>query len=155
MQPMRRRALLAVAALLAQPAGAWAQTGFSDAIGVLASERSLAEQGAAFVKGHAPDDIDAHALYAQAKAAFDGLIEQLLADVAQGDDPQVTADFRAQVFKSHSARVKNKCARNIAQARGKLSIIRRSFSNIHPAVYSRRRNCSFNRNIYFRRAARI
>lgn len=94
---MHRRTLLAFGAVMVGGTPAKAQDNFSRAIGVFASERSLAEQDASFLKAYAPEDIDARALYARAKAAFDGLIEQLLADLAQGHDPAVSDLFRAQV----------------------------------------------------------
>jgi hypothetical protein len=65
---------------------------FSEAAGVLA-QRSYAEGGAALVKRYAASDIEARRLYAEAKAAFDGLIEQLLIDLAQDRNPQVSPDF--------------------------------------------------------------
>lgn len=70
---------------------------FSDAVGTLRQERSDAESRAALIKRYAPDDVDVRALYAQAKAAFDGLIEQLLADLAQNRDPQLSAVFRERL----------------------------------------------------------
>jgi hypothetical protein len=107
---MLRRTFLLAGSVLAHEvwagwARAWAQESFSAAIGVLASERSLAEQGAAFLKAYAPDDIDGRALYAQAKAAFDGLIEQLLADLAQARDPQISDGFRTQVQRAVERRL--------------------------------------------------
>src|SRR6516162_6868081 len=51
---------------------------FSEAIGLLSQERSYAESGAAIVKRYAPNDIETRRLYADAKGAFDSLIEQLL-----------------------------------------------------------------------------
>jgi hypothetical protein len=77
----------------------------AEAIGVLSHERGLAEQGASFLRGHAPDDVEGRALYAQAKAAFDGLIDQLLADLAQGRDPQTTPELRAQVERAVEQRL--------------------------------------------------
>lgn len=88
---MRRRAWLALALLL--PWAAVAEPSFSDAIDALAQERSYAEFGAGILKVYADDDIDGRRLYAQAKAAFDGLIEQLLADLAQDRDPSLTPAF--------------------------------------------------------------
>jgi hypothetical protein len=61
---------------------------------MLGQERSYAEGGAALLKRYAPDDIEGRAGYAQAKAAFDGLIEQLLADLAQNQDPALSPAFR-------------------------------------------------------------
>jgi hypothetical protein len=89
--------------LAAIAAGAWATTaaaqepGLSEAIGRLAQERSQAEEVAALLKKFESGDMDGRALYAQAKAAFDGLIEQLLTDLAQGRDPKVSPAFRASL----------------------------------------------------------
>jgi hypothetical protein len=70
---------------------------FSEAVGALAQERSSAESGGGLLKRYAPEDVESHALYAQAKAAFDGLIEQLLADLAQNRDPQISGAFRERL----------------------------------------------------------
>jgi hypothetical protein len=89
---MRRRAWLTLALLLP-----WAAVGeestFSEAIDTLSHERSYAEFGAGILKAYAADDFDGRRLYAQAKAAFDGLIEQLLADLAQDRDPTLSPAF--------------------------------------------------------------
>src|SRR5258708_20192265 len=66
---------------------------FSEAIGLLSQERSYAEGGAALVKQYAPNDIEARRLYADAKGAFDGLIEQLLAGFAENTDPLLSPAF--------------------------------------------------------------
>lgn len=95
---MRRRAVLAVAAGSAWAWAALAEApGFSNSIRVLGEQRSQSEQLAGLLKRYAPDDIEARALYARAKAAFDGLIEQLLADLAQGRSPEVSDAFRASL----------------------------------------------------------
>ena len=70
---------------------------FSEAIGLLSQERSYAESGAAIVKRYAPNDIEARRLYADAKGAFDSLIEQLLADLAQNRDPNLSGTFRERL----------------------------------------------------------
>jgi hypothetical protein len=74
-----------------------AEPTFSEAIGLLSQERTYAESGAAIVKQYAPNDIEARRLYADAKGAFDGLIEQLLADLAQNNDPELSAAFRERI----------------------------------------------------------
>jgi hypothetical protein len=63
----------------------------------LSQERSYAESGAAIVKRYAPNDIEARKLYADAKGAFDSLIEQLLADLAQNRDPALSEVFRQRL----------------------------------------------------------
>jgi hypothetical protein len=74
-----------------------AEPTFSEAVGLLSQERSYAESGAALVKHYAPDDIEARRLYADAKGAFDSLIEQLLADLAQNHDPGLSSVFRERL----------------------------------------------------------
>jgi hypothetical protein len=78
---------------------------FSEAIGALGEERSTAESGAALLKRYAPQDIESRALSAQAKASFDGLIEQLLADLAQNRDPQISQAFRERLEIAATKRV--------------------------------------------------
>ena len=70
---------------------------FSEAVGLLGQERSYAESGAAIVKHYAPNDIETRRLYADAKGAFDSLIEQLLADLAQNRDPGLSEVFRQRL----------------------------------------------------------
>jgi len=76
---------------------ALAEPTFSEAIGLLSQERSYAEGGAALVKQYAPNDTEARRLYADAKGAFDSLIEQLLADLAQNRDPNLSGTFRERL----------------------------------------------------------
>jgi hypothetical protein len=78
---------------------------FSEAIGTLGQERSYAEFGAATLKSYAPTDIDGRQLYAEAKAAFDGLIDQLLADLAQNSDPTLSPTFRDRLDVAVNKRV--------------------------------------------------
>ncbi len=82
-----------------------AEPSFSEAVGLLSQERSYAESGAALVKQYAPGDIEARRLYADAKGAFDGLIEQLLADLAQNNDPELSAAFRERIDAAAMKRV--------------------------------------------------
>jgi hypothetical protein len=74
-----------------------AEPTFSEAIGLLSQERTYAEGGVALVKQYVPNDIEARRLYADAKGAFDGLIEQLLADLAQNRDPSLSGAFRERL----------------------------------------------------------
>jgi hypothetical protein len=74
-----------------------AEPTFSEAVGLLSQERSYAESGVAIVKRYAPNDIEARRLYADAKGAFDSLIEQLLADLAQNHDPGLSEVFRQRL----------------------------------------------------------
>src|SRR5262245_62036916 len=74
-----------------------AEPTFSEAVGLLSQERSYAESGVAIAKRYAPNDIEARRLYADAKGAFDSLIEQLLADLAQNRDPGLSEVFRQRL----------------------------------------------------------
>jgi hypothetical protein len=94
---MRRRTMLAAIAAMAWTAAVAQEPQLAEAIGRLAQERSQAEEAAALLKKFEPGDVDGRALYAQAKAAFDGLIEQLLADLAQGRDPKASPAFQASL----------------------------------------------------------
>lgn len=85
--------------LLAQqtePALTW-----RDAVKVLAEERTFAESGAGLLKTYAKDDqaalIEGQKLYAGAKARFDGLIEQLLLDLAEDRNPEESPDMKVVV----------------------------------------------------------
>jgi len=81
---------------------------FAEAIGTLGTfrgERSYAEDGAATLKALAPGEIEGRQLYAQAKAAFDGLIEQLLADLAQNRDPKLSPVFNERLEAAVNKRV--------------------------------------------------
>ena len=70
---------------------------FSDAVGVLAHEKSAAEQYAVIFSAVAKDDTKQYlrgfTLYADAKAEFDGLIAELRLDLESGQDPANSAKF--------------------------------------------------------------
>ena len=91
------RMLLATNILTLSYVNAWAQLSFSEAIGTMGSERTLAEDGASLLKRYASDDFEGRSLYAKAKAASDELIEQLLADLAQRRDPKLSESLRAKI----------------------------------------------------------
>src|SRR5438128_2356655 len=69
----------------------------SEAIYVFAREKSAAAQTAVMLKENATNDPSKLSrgiqLYADAKAAFDGLIDQLEHDLQGPDSPQVSATF--------------------------------------------------------------
>ena len=90
------------------------KAGFAEAVGVLAEERGRAELGASLLKRYAPEDIEGRALYAQAKAAFDGLIERLLAELAQGHEPRASAELRARL--DHAAERRLAFSRRVDEA---------------------------------------
>lgn len=96
----RRRFLLGLTAgLLVGAAPAIAQSRLSQAVGQLGEERSHAESGVAFLKRDVTDQAklgEGQRLYTDAKAAFDGLIETLLAELAQGRDPHVGPGFQTK-----------------------------------------------------------
>jgi hypothetical protein len=77
----------------------------AEAVGTFGQERTFAEDGAATLKALAPQDFEGRQLYAQAKAAFDGLIEQLLADLAQNRDPNLSPVFRERLEAAVNKRV--------------------------------------------------
>ena len=90
------------------------KAGFAESVGVLAEERGLAEHGASLLKRYAPEDMEGRALYAQAKAAFDGLIERLLADLAQGHEPRASAELRTRL--DHAAERRLAFSRRVDEA---------------------------------------
>ena len=63
----------------------------------LAEEKTLGEQGASLLNQYAKDNqalyVQGIMLYAQAKAKFDGLIEQLKADLVDGRRPDKSPGF--------------------------------------------------------------
>jgi len=69
-----------------------APTTLSEAIRVLERERSAAEAYAVMLDTHGKKDVTRYVqgirLYAEAKAEFDGLIEQLKFDIGEGRDPK-------------------------------------------------------------------
>lgn len=70
----------------------------SEAVGLLAEERTFAESGAALLKQHAAADrravIQGQRLYAEAKAAADGAIERLLVVLALSREQEATDNLR-------------------------------------------------------------
>jgi hypothetical protein len=90
---------MAVAGILvsAQAADNPAQPTASDAVRVLAREKSAAEQYAVVLGTIGKKDLRTYArgitLYADAKAEFDGLLEQLRFDLKDGRDPATSAQF--------------------------------------------------------------
>lgn len=79
----------------------------SEAVGLLAEERTFAESGAGFLKGYTADDrralIQGQRLYAEAKAASDGAIERLLVVLAEKREREATDNLR-RVFEDAVAR---------------------------------------------------
>lgn len=86
-----------------------APTTTSDAIRLLGREQSAAEAYAVVLDTHGKKDMARYVQgigrYADAKAEFDGLIEQLKFDLAQGRDPQQSAKFSEVLNAAASKRV--------------------------------------------------
>ena len=82
----------------------------SEAIGFFAREKSVAEDGAAILKAHGQDKgVTAYAdgirKYAEAKAAFNGLIEQLLAALALDEQIDLSPRFQEALRDAAAKRV--------------------------------------------------
>lgn len=94
--------LLAWGLLLALASPLYAQTAGStgsDVIRTLAKERTLGEDGAAFLKDFANKDparlADGRLLYSAARAEFEGLIEELKGNLGADRDPTATPAFQS------------------------------------------------------------
>jgi hypothetical protein len=94
---VHRRSLIISSFIVSGSSRTWAQDDFSEVIGTLSRERTLGEAGVSVMKRFAPEDLEGHLQYARTKAAFDELIDQLLADLAQGKDPNISPKFREKV----------------------------------------------------------
>jgi hypothetical protein len=81
----------------------------SDAVGVLETERSAAEQYAVILATVGRKDVDAYVrgiqLYADAKSEFDGLIAQLRFALIEGRDPTKSAKFAAALQAAAKSRI--------------------------------------------------
>jgi hypothetical protein len=103
--------VLGLSLLLASlyPTGVSQANPLAEATGYLKKEQSLAESYAGLLKGFGRQDIATYArgiqLYAEAKAEFDGLIEQLLAALRQGESPDTSAAFQQKLEKAAKQRV--------------------------------------------------
>ena len=84
-------------------------TGFSDAIGILAQEQSLAESYAAILKEFGRQDVETYArgiqLYANAKAEYDGLIEQMKHDLTMGKPLDNSSEFKLTLENAADQRI--------------------------------------------------
>jgi hypothetical protein len=82
---------------------------FSDAIGFLAKEKSLAKSYAEILVEFREENIDKYgegiALYANAKAECDGLIEQLKVNLIKGSDLDGSSDFQNKLKNAAEQRV--------------------------------------------------
>lgn len=89
---------------LAQGAG-----DFSDAIGFLAKEQSLAESYATILKEFGKKDMRVYAqgieLYAKAKAEYDGLIEQLKYNLKAGENLDTSSEFQNKLQTAADRRI--------------------------------------------------
>jgi hypothetical protein len=84
-------------------------TTFADGIRVLGHERSAAEAYAILLDTHGKKDITRYVegirLYAEAKADFDGLVEQLKFDLNEGRDPKSSPQFGQVLEAAASKRI--------------------------------------------------
>jgi hypothetical protein len=103
--------LLALSVLLASPppAAASQANSLAEAMGYLKKEQSLAESYAGLLKGFGKQDVATYArgiqLYAEAKAEFDGLIEQILASLRQRESPDTSTAFQQKLEQAANRRV--------------------------------------------------
>jgi hypothetical protein len=102
---------LGLSALLASLslAGVSSANSLSEAMAYLKKEQSLAESYAGLLKGFGKQDVAIYArgiqLYAEAKAEFDGLLEQLLAALRQGESSDTSAAFQRKLETAAQRRV--------------------------------------------------
>jgi hypothetical protein len=91
------------------PAGVSQTDPLTEAMGYLKKEQSLAESYAGLLKGVGKPDVATYARgiqrYAEAKAAFDGLLEQLLAALRQGEPPDTSPAFQQKLELAAQQRV--------------------------------------------------
>jgi hypothetical protein len=91
------------------PAGVSQANPLAEAIGYLKKEQSLAETYAGLLKGFGKQDLATYArgiqLYAEAKAEFDGLTEQLLAALRQRESPDTSPAFQQKLETAAQRRV--------------------------------------------------
>ena len=82
---------------------------FPEAIGILAKEQSLAENYAVILKEFGKEDIKNYAegirLYAEAKAEYDGLIEQLIYNLKADKALDTSPDFQNKLKNAADKRV--------------------------------------------------
>lgn len=108
---MALASLLVLSLLLtgAFPAGASQGTSLAEAIAYLKKEQSLAESYAGLLKGVGKPDVATYAQgiqrYAEAKAGFDGLLEQLLAALRQREPPDTSPAFQQKLELAAKRRV--------------------------------------------------
>ena len=103
--------VLGLSVLLASlsPAAVSQANPLAEAIGYLKREQSLAESYAGLLKGFGKQDLGTYARgiqrYAEAKAEFDGLLEQFLAALLQGESPDTSAAFQQKLEQAATRRV--------------------------------------------------
>jgi len=90
-------------------AGAQGKKDFSASIGFLAKEQSLGESYAVILKEFGKEDMRNYAegirLYANAKAEYDGLIEQLKSDLKGGQEVDSSSKFQSKLKTAADQRV--------------------------------------------------
>jgi hypothetical protein len=103
--------LLSVNLLLAglQTVRADEKSTLPEAVAQLKKEQTLAESYAGLLKEYGSTDLRTYArgisLYAEAKAEFDGLIEQMITALHQGKAPDTSEVFQRQLTKAVDRRV--------------------------------------------------
>ena len=103
--------LLGLSFLLASlpPAGLSQANPLAEAMAQLKKEQSLAESYAGLLKGFGKQDLATYArgirLYAEAKAEFDGLIEQFLTALRQRESPDTSTTFQHKLEQAAQQRV--------------------------------------------------
>lgn len=90
-------------------AGAQVKNGYSEAFGFLAKEQSLGENYAVILKDFGKEDLGNYAegiaLYANAKAEYDGLIQQLKYNLKAGRPLDSSSDFQSKLETAADQRV--------------------------------------------------
>jgi hypothetical protein len=91
------------------PVGVSQASSLAEAMAQLRKEQSLAESYAGLLKGFGKQDIATYARgiqrYAEAKAEFDGLLEQILAARRQRESPDTSAAFQQKLEQAATRRV--------------------------------------------------
>jgi hypothetical protein len=85
------------------------KSAFPEAVAQLKKEQSLAESYAGLLKEYGSTDLRTYArgiaLYAEAKAEFDGLLEHMITALHQGKAPDTSEAFQRQLTKAVDRRV--------------------------------------------------
>jgi hypothetical protein len=112
---MRRRAFLTIIAMAALPKGLWPLEALAEpaslpqAVGVLGREKSAAEQYGVILATIGKKDVNTYlrgvTLYADAKAEFDGLIDQIRFSLREHHDPTKSDAFERTLRSAAEKRI--------------------------------------------------